>query len=192
MSALTTPQLVHTLKEAAEAYYNSGKQILSDTEYDLLRDELEERDPENPFLTQVGAKPQGKVTKLPFFMASLNKIKPATGQVDAFIKKTKAKEVLLSDKLDGISALWTGTQLFLRGDGESGVDSSGIVPFVQGLVKTKDPVVVRGELVLLRKDVPAGTIARSWVKVSFTRRLFRRINLRRFALLPMKSFSLLS
>jgi NAD-dependent DNA ligase len=163
MSALTTPQLVKTLKDAADAYYNSGKQILSDAEYDLLRDELEERDPENSFLTQVGAKPQGKVSKLPFFMASLNKIKPATGQVDAFVKKTKAKEVLLSDKLDGISALWTGTQLFLRGDGESGVDSSGIIPFVQGLVKTKDPIVVRGELVLLRKDVPSGTIARSWV-----------------------------
>jgi hypothetical protein len=39
-------------------------------------------------------------------MPSLNKIKPGTGAVAAFVAKNPTASWLLTEKLDGISALW--------------------------------------------------------------------------------------
>ena len=48
-------QLVEILTKASEAYY-SGASIMSDIEYDVLRDRLSKLDPSNPVLAAVGAK----------------------------------------------------------------------------------------------------------------------------------------
>ena len=160
--------LVKTLKAAADAYYNGTGQALGDEEYDALRDELEELDPQNPFLKQIGAPvPKGLAVKLPYKMASLNKIKPDTGAVESFAQSSKIKSWVLSEKLDGISVLWdTGKRkLYLRGDGFTGVDVSNYAPYINGLTPRcfNKKWVLRGELVL-PKSVPVdGTLPRSWV-----------------------------
>ena len=43
--------LVKKLEAASQAYYNTGEPIMSDDEYDMLREELEALDPANLFLT---------------------------------------------------------------------------------------------------------------------------------------------
>ena len=168
MTSYTVQELETILKKASDAYYNGTDELtLSDDEYDRLRDLLEEICPSHPFLKQVGAPIEKGAVKLPFKMASLNKIKPGTGAVDAFVSQSKVKQWLLSEKLDGISVLWdTGKRkLYLRGDGLMGVDVSIFAPYISGLSPRcfSEKWVLRGELVL-PNDVPIeGTLSRSWV-----------------------------
>jgi DNA ligase (NAD+) len=147
--------LVQQLETAADAYYNGGEAILGDEAYDTLRDELETLNPTHPFLKKVGAPPRGSTVPLPYLMASLTKIKPGTGTIEKFAET--GTSFVLSDKLDGLSALWvTGNRkLYLRGDGEQGVDISSFVPYIQGL-RSVNPCVVRGELITEGES-------RSWV-----------------------------
>ena len=138
--------IVKKLKAASDAYYNTGQPIMSDEEYDELRDKLEEMSPNHPFLKTVGAAPRGSTVRLPFCMPSLQKIKPGTGTVEKFAGR--AGTFVASDKLDGLSALWDSTKkvVYLRGDGEEGVDIRQFVPYVQGLV-SDTACVVRGEII---------------------------------------------
>lgn len=155
----TIPEIITLLKKASDAYYNTGTPIMDDDAYDALREKLEEMDPNNPFLSTVGA-PVTKGTKLPSAMPSLQKIKPHTGSVESFASGRKS--FVLSDKLDGLSALYDTKKkkLYLRGDGLVGVDCSHLVPFIQGLHNPK-PLLLRGELMVKTSDVTA-TIPRSW------------------------------
>ena len=149
-------QLVKQLKEAADAYYNGGTLKMDDETYDRLVEHLRELDPENPFLTEVGAPTQGAV-QLPFAMPSLDKIKPGEDSLGRFLSNTG---FVISEKLDGLSAAWTGGKLYLRGNGIMGQDISHLAPLkIQGLVKCKESV--RGELIIPRTEgIPIG---RSWV-----------------------------
>jgi NAD-dependent DNA ligase len=161
-------KLVATLKAASNAYYNGTGETMTDEEYDRLREELEELDPSNSFLKEIGAPvPKGQAVKLPYKMASLNKIKPGTGAVESFRSSSKVKSWLLSDKLDGISVLWdTGKRkLYLRGDGFTGVDVSSYAPYLNGLSPRcfNQKWVLRGELVLPNSVPVEGTLPRSWV-----------------------------
>lgn len=168
MSTYSEAQLVAILQKASNAYYNgTGDGILTDAEYDRLRDELEERFPSCPYLNQIGAPVEKGAVRLPYKMASLTKIKPGSGAVQSFASSSGIKAWLLSDKLDGISVLWdTGKRkLYLRGDGLLGVDVSAFAPYLQGLTPRcfNKTWVIRGEL-LLRKDTPVeGLLPRSWV-----------------------------
>ena len=160
--------IVKRLQVASDAYYNGNGSPMGDEEYDALRDQLEQLDPQNPFLKQIGAPvPKGQAVKLPYKMASLNKIKPGTGAVDSFRSSSKVKSWVLSDKLDGISVLWdTGKRkLYLRGDGFTGVDVSAYAPYLNGLTPRcfNKKWVLRGELVLPNSVSVESTLSRSWV-----------------------------
>ena len=158
----TLPEIVKKLRAAADAYYNGDKPLMTDDEYDEMRDELAKRSPSHPFLKEVGAPVGSGAIALPFIMASLNKIKPGTGSVENFKNKSSTKHWVLSEKLDGISALWYEGRLYLRGDGQMGVEVTKFAPHIQGLRVCEFPV--RGELVVARAEpCVAGTLARSWV-----------------------------
>ena len=158
----TLPEIVKKLRAASDAYYNGDKPLMTDDEYDELRDELAQRSPNHPFLKMVGAPVGSGAIALPFIMASLNKIKPGTGAVESFKNKSATKHWVLSEKLDGISALWYEGRLYLRGDGQMGVEVTKFAPHIQGLKVCEHPV--RGELVVPRAEpCVAGTLARSWV-----------------------------
>lgn len=136
-------------------YYNFDNPFIKDEEYDLLKEELEKRDPENKLLKQVADSVHSKnKIKLPVKMASMDKLKPSTDQISKWLKKFTGNYII-SDKLDGSSGLLVFDKdkinLYTRGDGSTGTDISSIISKINGIPKLKDKVIVRGEL-LISKD----------------------------------------
>ena len=135
---------------ANDLYYNK-KPLLTDNEYDILKEFLEKQFPNNPALKQIGAptKTKKKKSKLPYFLASMDKIKPDTKNLDKFKKKYTGPYVV-SAKCDGLSGLYTTegevAKLYTRGNGKVGYDISQLIPFLKlPMIKGS---AVRGELIL--------------------------------------------
>lgn len=125
---LTIKQLEDVIKYAAEKYYYD-EAVISDTVYDILIDFLRLKDKKNKLLKQVGAPIKGKdKVKLPYYLGSMDKIKPEHGE--KVLKKWKSKykpPYILSDKLDGISALIVynfdnTVKMYTRGEATDGFD----------------------------------------------------------------------
>ena len=156
---ITITKLVKILRKLSFQYYNKEISLVPDKIYDLLRNVLEERDPEHPFLLETGAPVTRDKVKLPYYMPSLDKIKPDTNKINNWLKKYKGPYVL-SDKLDGISALLVLDEkdefkIYTKGDGEKGQDISHLVPYI--IPKTLKPgdlpenMAIRGELIMSKK-----------------------------------------
>ena len=102
-TSVTITKLVSTLKKLSKSYYQE-QPLVPDTVYDLLRTVLQQRSPTNKYLKEVGAPISKDKVSLPFPMASLDKIKPSTDALDDW-KKDYSGPYIISDKLDGVSAL---------------------------------------------------------------------------------------
>ena len=156
---MNTAEIVRLLEEASDAYYNGGTLKMDDDTYDSLVERLKELDPTNAFLEEIGAPVQGSVA-LPYPMPSLDKIKPGEDSLKRFLQ-TKT-DFVISEKLDGLSALWVAKkkELYLRGDGIKGQVISHLVPLgLKGLMSCTE--AVRGEIILPRsEEIP---LKRSWV-----------------------------
>lgn len=155
--ATSIEDIITLLREASSAYYNGGTLKMTDAEYDSLLEDLSRLDPDHPYFDEVGAPPTQGAVKLPYPMPSLDKIKPGEGVLQRFLLNTG---FVLSEKLDGLSALWDNGRLYLRGDGLVGQEITSLVGLgLRGLVKSRVPI--RGELILLRSEGEA--LGRSWV-----------------------------
>jgi DNA ligase (NAD+) len=156
LQGVSTRQLAEALQQASDAYYNEGKPFLSDDVFDLAKDHLAKIAPKHPFLKQVGAPVAGNKVALPYWMGSLDKIRDDPKALDKW-KKEYAGPVVVSDKLDGNSALIVYDKkgimtMFSRGDGSIGQDISHLLPFVQGLPTLGEACAVRGELILSKAN----------------------------------------
>ena len=144
-------QLAGILEKTNKAYRNE-KPLLNDNEYDIIRDYVEDKYPTNLILHQIGAPVEKNKVTLPYFMGSMDKIKPDTNALDNWKKKYKGHYVL-SCKLDGVSGLYTITngekKLYTRGDGKVGQDVSHLIPHIKSLPNVLD-IVVRGEFIIDR------------------------------------------
>ena len=133
---LSEDQLVEVIDKASKAYYNTEKSLIEDAVFDQVWDELKRKNPKHPRLRQVGApvkRQMGKV-KLPFYLGSLDKLKPSSA--DKWLEKNPGPYVV-SDKMDGISLgidTTDGVKLYTRGNGYEGQDISHLVPH---LIKAK-------------------------------------------------------
>lgn len=167
----TVAELIAALRRASDLYYNGSTAgsagAMTDAAYDAALERLRTMDPTNPFLDEVGAPPPSEgAVKLPHAMPSLDKIKPGQDQLRRFLAAPAAAGgFVISEKLDGLSALWlpASKKLYLRGDGLIGQDVSHLVSLgLGGLVqKGGASVAVRGEILLPRS---AGEpLARAWV-----------------------------
>jgi DNA ligase (NAD+) len=150
------------IKEANEKYYYSEYHILDDDLYDLLVYRLESLDKNNKLLNTVSSNNEENKTLLPYFLGSQDKIKfsKETNKLDRWLKKYKGSYIL-SDKLDGISALLvidkSENKLLTRGDGKYGRDISIILPYInimrnKNISDIKETLYIRGELVISRKN----------------------------------------
>jgi len=163
-NSLSIQELVNVLKYFSDLYYNAPekdtkKNYISDKNYDILRNVLEERDPKNPYLKIVGA-PEKDAVKLPYPMGSLNKIRPEKEKLETFTNKYPGPYVL-SDKLDGASAQFYKDKngvfsLYKRGNGIYGAEISHLMKYViPKSVKLKDipnNTSIRGEIIISKQD----------------------------------------
>jgi len=142
-------QLANMLDEASKAYYNE-EPLMTDNEFDIIKEYMEKKYPKNKVLEQIGAPVQEKnKVKLPYNMPSMDKIKPDTNA----LSKWKAKYTgpyILSAKLDGISGLYSTEnnerKLYTRGNGTVGQDISHLIPYLK-LPSTPD-ITIRGEIIM--------------------------------------------
>lgn len=144
-------EIASQLRKASDAYYNTGHAIMTDDEFDALKEKLAKIAPKHPFLKQVGAPVvRGVKVELPYWMGSLDKIRDD----EKSLEKWKAKypgTYTVSDKLDGISAMIAGSRMYTRGDGYVGQDITHVMPLIKG-AKTVNGIAVRGELIISRKN----------------------------------------
>jgi len=149
LDSQTEEELIAILKYANEKYRNS-QPIMTDNEYDILEDYIKAKYPNNKATSQIGAPvaSKNKVT-LPYFMGSMDKIKPDTNALANWKAKYTGPYVL-SCKLDGVSGLYTTegkeSKLYTRGDGKVGQDISYLIPYLR---LPKNPnLVIRGEFII--------------------------------------------
>ena len=138
------------LSELQEAYYN-GIPEMEDYEFDQLVEIYETRF--GPF-EKVGSSPKNSKVELPYHLGSLDKIKDEHAL--ALWTTKNFGEVVISDKVDGLSALLVQRDgerfLYTRGDGDEGSDITHLLKYLK--LPTSDPekeLIVRGELVMMKE-----------------------------------------
>ena len=145
---LNEKQLTNIIQFANTKYHNQCP-IMTDNQYDIIKEFIEQKYPNNVSITEIGAEVERNKVVLPFEMPSMNKIKPDTKSLANWINNYNGPYTL-SCKLDGVSALYTTTEstpkLYTRGNGTVGQDISHLIPYLR-LPKTKN-IVIRGEIII--------------------------------------------
>ena len=158
-NSLPVKELSAIIEYLNDQYYNN-KSIVSDSIYDLIKDILIEKEPSHPLVLAVGSQVADKMVQLPYWMGSINKIKPDTSALDTWMSKYNGPYTV-SDKLDGISALYIidggSTALYTRGNGIIGQDITKILPFLKLHLLNVDclqsgRIVIRGELIIAKAN----------------------------------------
>jgi NAD-dependent DNA ligase len=157
---LTEDQLGNILKYLSHMYYNASP-VVSDEIFDLLKEALKKRNSKHPVLKEIGAPIVNKkeMVKLPYFMPSLDKIKPDTNEILTWTQKYKGPYIL-TDKLDGVSALIHKNdkgevKMYTRGDGTVGQDISYLLKHTVSknvdFSNIPNNTAIRGELIMKKK-----------------------------------------
>ena len=159
LDKLSKTNLSNMIKLANNQYYNHAEvTILTDNQYDILKEYIEKKYPTIKALNEIGAPVEHKKVKLPYEMWSMDKIKPDTKALDKWLKKYhNPKQYVLSAKLDGVSGLYIVSNekkvLYTRGNGKIGQDISHLIPLINMpmITETDEPIVIRGEFIIKKK-----------------------------------------
>ena len=157
-------ELIQTLINASEAYYNSGNTIMSDKEYDELFDKLKNMEQEtgvimsNSPTQNVGAKVLTELNEVThkYPMLSLDKCH----STEEIIKFAKGRDILAMIKLDGLTIRikYENGNLIsaeTRGDGEAGSDVTEHVKQFLNVplnIKHSGTYMIDGEAVITDND----------------------------------------
>ena len=130
-----------------------GEPTLTDNEYDIVKEYIEQKYSDASVLNEIGAEFEKNKVKLPVNMPSMDKIKPTTNALTTWVEKYKGPYVL-SCKLDGVSGLYYSKdgqrKLYTRGNGSVGQDVSHLLKYVNGIPDIQN-VIVRGEFIISKK-----------------------------------------
>lgn len=153
---------IKTCLEARDAYYNSGKPIMSDSEYDALEDLIRSIAPNHPLFENIGHAPSSNWKKcahrIP--MGSLEKVH----NKEDFLKWASKFPIntiyCIQKKLDGLSlSVEYDNSKFVRavtrGDGKEGEDISDNIRLMKGFkenLPNNFTGSLRGEILLFKKD----------------------------------------
>ena len=149
---LTIQDLTNMLIEVNKIYYNESEEtLLTDQEYDILREYILKKDPNNKYANEQHAAlevSKDKV-KLPYELWSMDKIKPDTNALEKFKEKYK-EPFVISAKLDGVSGLYTTIEdkphLYTRGNGKYGQNIDHLIPLLK--LPSSGKIAIRGELII--------------------------------------------
>ena len=149
LKLLSEKNLATMLDESSKAYYNEDP-LMTDNEFDIIKEYMEVKYPKNKVLQQIGAPINDKnKIKLPYNMPSMDKIKPDTNALPKWKLKYTGPYVL-SAKLDGISGLYSTEngekKLYTRGNGSVGQDISHLIPYLR--LPIDDDITIRGEIIM--------------------------------------------
>jgi len=152
LEKLKEKDIENIIRHSNAAYYNTKTQLLTDNEFDIIKEYMERKYPENEILDNIGAEVLKNKVELPYEMPSMDKIKPDSNALQNWTKKYNGPYVI-SSKLDGVSGLYTTEgdkpKLYTRGNGKVGQDISYLLSVLK-LPKDKN-IVVRGEFIIPRK-----------------------------------------
>lgn len=173
INKLTIKQL-EALIDYTQKAYHSDQPVITDEIFDLLCDELSYKSPNNPILKVIGAPVRDAINKvkLPFWMGSMDKIKPGTVELTKWLTKNQSAPYIISEKLDGLSGLITYNQdkpgsihLYTRGDGSEGQNIDHLIPYlpIPPASSIKTPLAVRGEFIIT-KDIFSRKYAKDFPK----------------------------
>jgi len=173
ISVLKIEELEQAITYAADKYYNTGDSAVEDNVYDTMIDFLRSRSPKSIVLKNVGAtvKSKNKVV-LDYYLGSMDKIKPDNPSYFENWKKKYESPYILSDKLDGVSALLLykkngDIKLYTRGTATEGTDITNMIKYMslpsfeeiqtfvsKNKLKTENNdniIALRGELIICSK-----------------------------------------
>ena len=150
LSDLKNDELTAMIREFDELYHEKGVSVIDDEIYDKLKQESLNRGIAQNIGFPVGNR---EAVKLPIHMGSMSKIKPDHAKALDRWKAKFAGPYVITDKLDGISALIHGGKMYTRGDGTHGRDISYLLQHIQGIPENlSSDIAVRGELVISKID----------------------------------------
>ncbi len=155
LQILNEREVEKMVKTADSYYYKHNKPLMSDSQYDILKTFAQRKYPNNEIINNghLNIEISKDKVDLPYFMGSMEKIKPDTNALKNWRANYRGPYVV-SSKLDGISALYSTEngekKLYTRGNGLKGLDISYLIPHLQ--LPDVENITIRGEL-LLRKDV---------------------------------------
>lgn len=153
-------ELAKLLIEAKEAYYSTETNIMSDSEFDAIEDELRRIDPEHDYFSSIGSSPvYGEKIRHRRPMLSMQKAKTIS-ELEKWITKLKLSQnesFCVQPKIDGLSAtlFYENGKLkyaATRGDGQTGQIITRVADHISDMRHeirfTDGPVEIRGELYL--------------------------------------------
>lgn len=149
LETLSEKELSDMIIFANKAYYNTQVPLLTDNEYDIIKEYIEHKYPDNKAIQQVGAPITKNKVALPYNMPSMDKIKPDSNALASWMNTYKGA-YMLSCKLDGVSGMYDCTgatpKLYTRGDGAIGQNITGLIKHLK--LPTASGIVVRGEFII--------------------------------------------
>jgi len=141
-----------------DKYYNTGEKCeFSDHQYDILKDYIVKNDKDYENIIGSKIREDNNRVTLPLYLGSLDKIKlEDTNKLENWLEKYKHEEYIISDKLDGVSALFISKEgnmkLYTRGDGVVGADITHLIKYITDIPKKiKEDIAIRGELIIKKK-----------------------------------------
>jgi NAD-dependent DNA ligase len=155
---LTQKELEEIIKYAADKFFNTNKPVLEDNIYDILIDFLKNKFPKSKVLKEIGSKIKSKdKVKLDYWLGSMDKIKPdKINELEKWLNKYKGN-YLLSDKLDGISALLVyynngNINLYTRGTASEGLDITPLLKYLK-IPKISEEILKKNNIIAKKKDI---------------------------------------
>ncbi|MCP4178139.1 MAG: hypothetical protein GY756_10260 [bacterium] len=166
LNNMTVEQLVAEIEKNNKLYWEDNAPEISDEEYDLLLQKLEELDPDNSVLAQVGAvkvasmgkvvlnQPMISLDKTYFFKDAPKGKKSLLTWADENAR-SRDEVYLIQPKYDGISANYSNNILATRGQGTEDENVTDKVPLIElEAFGYKGPLdrPVRGEIIIRNDD----------------------------------------
>jgi len=164
---LSEKKLSNMLKYSNQAYYegsNENNIILTDDEYDILREYTIKLYPKNKIALEGHINciiSDKKKTELPCNMPSMNKYKDKK-TINNWLSKYSNNNKVISAKLDGVSGLYCykksdydknvfELKLYTRGNGTIGQDITSLIKYLKLPELTNYGIIIRGEFIIKKE-----------------------------------------